>query len=147
MVSVYPGWLGLRALDELRQVTIAGHVVHGAMLGWLARRTSAGLAVSTVDGLHLAVRPAIGLLSVPAALAGGFVVGARHPGFADVFTEPLWLLAGLAFLGAVSGTLGLYSRSVSRSACPSRRCRSPGSSRYSATSDDVPMSDIPPPRR
>jgi hypothetical protein len=74
----------------------------------LARRISAGLAVSTVDGLHLAVRPLIGLLSVPAALAGGFVVGARHPGFVDVFTESLWLLVGLAFLGAVSGTIGLY---------------------------------------
>jgi hypothetical protein len=37
MVSVYPGWLGLRALDEFLQVTIAGHVVYGATLGWLAR--------------------------------------------------------------------------------------------------------------
>jgi hypothetical protein len=74
----------------------------------LARRVSAGLAVSTVDGLHLAVRPIIGVLSVPAALAGGFLVGARHPGFEHVFTESLWLLAGLAFLGAVSGTVGLY---------------------------------------
>jgi hypothetical protein len=74
----------------------------------LARRISAGLAVSTVDGLHLAVRPVIGLLSVPAALAGGVTVGARHPGFEVVFTESLWLLVGLAFLGAVSGTLGLY---------------------------------------
>jgi hypothetical protein len=37
MVSVYPGWLGLRALDEFLQVTIFGHVVYGATLGWLAR--------------------------------------------------------------------------------------------------------------
>lgn len=37
MVSVYPGWLGLRALDEFLQVTIAGHVAYGAVLGWLAR--------------------------------------------------------------------------------------------------------------
>jgi hypothetical protein len=37
MVSVYPGWLGLRALDEFLQVTIFGHVVYGAVLGWLAR--------------------------------------------------------------------------------------------------------------
>ena len=37
MVSVYPGWLGLQALDEFLHVTIAGHIAYGAVLGWLAR--------------------------------------------------------------------------------------------------------------
>lgn len=78
----------------------------GVPLG--TRRFSGWLAVSTVDGLHLAVQPVIGLLSVPAALGAGVVVGAQHPGFEDVFTESLWLLIGLAFVGAVSGTVGLY---------------------------------------
>lgn len=73
-----------------------------------ARRFSAWLAVSTVDGLHLAVRPVVGLLSVPAALGAGAVVGAQHPGFEDIFTESLWLLVAVAFAGAVSGTIGLY---------------------------------------
>lgn len=42
MVSVYPGWLGLAALDEFLQVTIAGHLVYGGVLGWLARSLLCG---------------------------------------------------------------------------------------------------------
>lgn len=37
MVSVYPGWLDMRALDEFLQVSVIGHVVYGAVLGVSAR--------------------------------------------------------------------------------------------------------------
>lgn len=37
MVSVYPGWLGLKALDEFLSVSIAGHLVYGSLLGGLAK--------------------------------------------------------------------------------------------------------------
>jgi hypothetical protein len=37
MVSLYPGWLGLRALDEFLSVSIAGHVTYGLVLGSVAR--------------------------------------------------------------------------------------------------------------
>ncbi len=37
MVSVYPGWLGLAALDEFLQVSIFGHLVYGGVLGSLTR--------------------------------------------------------------------------------------------------------------
>lgn len=74
----------------------------------VVRRFSAGLAVAAVDGLHLAVRPLIGLISVPTALAFGVIVGVFHPGFEQVFTEALWLLVLVALVGAISGTLGLY---------------------------------------
>jgi hypothetical protein len=36
MVTFYPGWLGLKALDEFLSVTILGHIVYGALLGGLA---------------------------------------------------------------------------------------------------------------
>ena len=38
MVTVYPGWLGLKALDEFLQVSIFGHLVYGSVLGYLAKR-------------------------------------------------------------------------------------------------------------
>lgn len=38
MVSIYPGWLGMAALDEFLQVSIFGHLVYGAVLGWTAQR-------------------------------------------------------------------------------------------------------------
>lgn len=38
MVSFYPGWLGLQALDEFLSVSVLGHVVYGATLGWCSRR-------------------------------------------------------------------------------------------------------------
>jgi hypothetical protein len=38
MVSIYPGWLGLQALDEFLQVSIFGHVAYGSVLGYSARR-------------------------------------------------------------------------------------------------------------
>jgi len=72
------------------------------------RRFSTGLAVSSVDGLYLAARPAAGLIGPPAMLFAGFVAGATHPGFTYVFTEALWLLLFLAAVGAISGALGLY---------------------------------------
>lgn len=37
MVSVYPGWLDMRALDEFLQVSVIGHIVYGAVLGYSAR--------------------------------------------------------------------------------------------------------------
>jgi hypothetical protein len=37
MVSLYPGWLGLKALDEFVTVSVAGHLAYGAVLGSLAR--------------------------------------------------------------------------------------------------------------
>lgn len=38
MVTVYPGWLGLKALDEFLQVSILGHAAYGSVLGFTARR-------------------------------------------------------------------------------------------------------------
>lgn len=38
MVSLYPGWLGLKALDEFLQVSILGHLAYGAVLGLVAQR-------------------------------------------------------------------------------------------------------------
>lgn len=38
MVTFYPGWLGLRALEEFVSITVVGHVVYGAVLGGLALR-------------------------------------------------------------------------------------------------------------
>lgn len=38
MVSVYPGWLGMKALDEFLQVSIFGHFVYGIVLGYFAKR-------------------------------------------------------------------------------------------------------------
>lgn len=37
MVSFYPGWLGLRALEEFLAVSIVGHLVYGTILGWTCR--------------------------------------------------------------------------------------------------------------
>ena len=38
MVSIYPGWLGLKALDEFLQISILGHLVYGSVLGFACRR-------------------------------------------------------------------------------------------------------------
>ncbi|MEV4417449.1 DUF6789 family protein [Catellatospora sp. NPDC049609] len=54
MVSVYPGWLGLKALDEFLSVSITGHIVYGIVLGWLARH----LLTSTRWGEHDGDTPA-----------------------------------------------------------------------------------------
>ena len=72
------------------------------------RRVSAGLAVATVDGLYLAVRPAVGVLTPAAAGVLGVAFGALHPGFEVVYTESLLFLVIVAMLGALSGALGLY---------------------------------------
>jgi hypothetical protein len=37
MVSLYPGWLELKALDEFISVSVAGHLAYGIVLGYLAR--------------------------------------------------------------------------------------------------------------
>lgn len=47
MLTVYPGWLDIRALEEFFGVTIAGHVVYGAVLGLVAQR----LLARSPDGL------------------------------------------------------------------------------------------------
>ncbi|UVI29382.1 hypothetical protein [Paenibacillus spongiae] len=38
MVTVYPGWLDMKALDELISVSIVGHFVYGIVLGYTARK-------------------------------------------------------------------------------------------------------------
>lgn len=38
MVTVYPGWLDVKALDELISVSIVGHFVYGIVLGYTARK-------------------------------------------------------------------------------------------------------------
>ncbi|MDR6226828.1 hypothetical protein [Desmospora profundinema] len=38
MVSVYPGWLGLKALDEFLSVSIFGHIIYGIVLGDVSKR-------------------------------------------------------------------------------------------------------------
>jgi hypothetical protein len=38
MVTIYPGWLGLKALDEFLRVSIFGHVIYGSVLGGTARQ-------------------------------------------------------------------------------------------------------------
>jgi hypothetical protein len=37
MVSLYPGWLDLKALDEFLSISIIGHVTYGVVLGTVAR--------------------------------------------------------------------------------------------------------------
>lgn len=37
MVSIYPGWLDIRAINEFLQVSIFGHMVYGAVLGYTAK--------------------------------------------------------------------------------------------------------------
>lgn len=37
MLSLYPSWLNLQALDEFAGVSIVGHVAYGLVLGWVAR--------------------------------------------------------------------------------------------------------------
>jgi hypothetical protein len=46
MVSIYPSWLGLKALDEFLSVSILGHVIYGAMLGIMAQLGNATLTNS-----------------------------------------------------------------------------------------------------
>ena len=37
MVTIYPGWLGMQALEEFLQVSIFGHVVYGVVLGYVSK--------------------------------------------------------------------------------------------------------------
>lgn len=37
-VSVYPGWLEMKALNEFLQVSVFGHFVYGGVLGFVSRR-------------------------------------------------------------------------------------------------------------
>lgn len=37
MISLYPGWLRLKALNELLSVSVAGHAAYGAVLGSVSR--------------------------------------------------------------------------------------------------------------
>jgi hypothetical protein len=38
MLTFYPGWLDIRAIQEFTSVSMIGHVAYGATLGWAARR-------------------------------------------------------------------------------------------------------------
>jgi hypothetical protein len=38
MLTFYPGWLDIRAIEEFVSVSVVGHVVYGAVLGWTAQR-------------------------------------------------------------------------------------------------------------
>jgi hypothetical protein len=38
MVSFYPGWLDLKALDEFLSISVVGHVVYGVILGYYSRK-------------------------------------------------------------------------------------------------------------
>ena len=38
MVSFYPGWLNMKALEEFLQVSVFGHFVYGSVLGYTSRR-------------------------------------------------------------------------------------------------------------
>ncbi|WP_162907370.1 hypothetical protein, partial [Allorhizocola rhizosphaerae] len=72
------------------------------------RRVSRGLAVAASDGIWLASWPWVGLIAPIVGLAAGVFVGAVHPGFEVLFIEALWLLIGIAVVGALSGAVGLY---------------------------------------
>jgi hypothetical protein len=56
MVSLYPGWLGLRALGEFLGVSIAGHAAYGVVLGGTAlawrRRADDGRSARARRGVH-----------------------------------------------------------------------------------------------
>jgi hypothetical protein len=56
MVSLYPGWLGLRALGEFLSVSIAGHAAYGVVLGTTAlvwrQRAGEGRPASARRGVH-----------------------------------------------------------------------------------------------
>ena len=43
MVTLYPGWLGLKALDEFLSASVLGHAAYGVVLGLAAQR---GMAMS-----------------------------------------------------------------------------------------------------
>ncbi|MGA9815307.1 MAG: hypothetical protein WBQ64_21190 [Terriglobales bacterium] len=42
MVTLYPGWLGLKALDEFLRASVLGHAAYGIVLGLAAQR---GMAI------------------------------------------------------------------------------------------------------
>jgi hypothetical protein len=37
MVSIYPGWLEMKALNDFLHVSIVGHLVYGTVLGYLSK--------------------------------------------------------------------------------------------------------------
>ena len=57
MVSLYPGWLNLAAVDELVSVSLVGHAAYGLTMGLLARRLVTHDAL-TRDGQARRVEPA-----------------------------------------------------------------------------------------
>jgi hypothetical protein len=44
MLTFYPGWLDVRAIQEFFGVSVLGHLVYGATLGWTAQRLLAAQA-------------------------------------------------------------------------------------------------------
>ncbi len=49
MVSLYPGWLGLKALDEFLSISIVGHLAYGSVLSLVSQR----LLQSTSGAEHI----------------------------------------------------------------------------------------------
>ena len=60
MVSVYPGWLGLKALDEFLTVSVTGHLAYGAVLGWLAKSILESSRWGEYDHSTIAAEPTAG---------------------------------------------------------------------------------------
>jgi hypothetical protein len=54
MVSLYPGWLNLAAVDELVSVSLVGHAAYGLTMGLLARRLVGPDALSDGGGVRRA---------------------------------------------------------------------------------------------
>jgi hypothetical protein len=51
MVSLYPSWLDLKALDEFLSVSIFGHVVYGSVLGWQSKRLLGSYPSGAIEGV------------------------------------------------------------------------------------------------
>lgn len=70
-------------------------------------RLSAGLGTGLLDGHALAAVPGLAFLATPVAAATGLLVGSQQLGYDRVFTESTVLVVVFAFLGTLSGQLGL----------------------------------------
>jgi hypothetical protein len=58
MVSLYPGWLNLRAMDEFLTVSILGHAAYGSVLGGLGALAFRRLEMKSIPAMRsIAGRP------------------------------------------------------------------------------------------
>ena len=71
-----------------------------------ARRLSAALIVTLVDGLYLAVWPRVAVILSPLAFFSGLLIGWQHWGFQTVFSESIIVACLAVALGLMSGHLG-----------------------------------------